>query len=117
MGVVKAGITEAVFDNTNDSVSVIFSDENGPIDMSNASRVTISLTGLALLDTADNSDLVDFSGDVEGELIFKIGGEAIAHGVYNSVVLVYDADHPQGQTLANPCGAILDFKFCPSELS
>ena len=102
---------ETVFklrDNTN---TVNFSDDNGVIDFTGATRGVLKFEGsLIVADTDVDPTLIDFTLG-SGDVAFNLNSLLVAEGEFPASFIVYDVLHPLGQIIVHAEDKKLVFRF------
>lgn len=95
-----------------DNINIVnFSDQDGIIDFSAATRMLVQFDGSTVVaDTDVDPTLIDFSLG-SGDVSFKFGGLSVDVGEYPASVIVFDGSHPNGQTLVHAKSKLLIFNF------
>lgn len=96
--------TEIVYKNRDNPNSVSFYEDNVAMDFSAVTRVVMKLynRNLLLQHTEDSNSspvLISWATNI---ITFAINDLPLAVGRYNAQVIVYDSQHPDGQTIAHP---------------
>ncbi len=100
-------IIEVVYDNRDNSASILFSLGGTPIDFSAATRFLLTV-GAVTVDT-DTSPTAITTTATTGELEFLLGQEGLPVGKTNASLIVFDPGHTNGQVLACDSDASLAF--------
>lgn len=102
---------ETIFLNRDNPVILRFKIDGKPLDFSAATRMTCFFSGSAVIaDSNADGSLFDWSLG-GGDLEFNFNDLVIAEGTYSAKLVVYDAEHPDGQIITHESGAKLNFKF------
>ena len=96
--------TEIVYKNRDNPNVVAFFEDNVAMDFSSVTRVVLKLFNvtnvLQYTEDSDNSPVL--IAWATNEITFNINDLVLANGSYNAQVVIYDASHPAGQTIAHP---------------
>lgn len=105
---------EIVFDGFDNTATIQIDLDGVPLDFSAVTRMTLGLRGYdtPIADSdIDPTTIVWTAGD--GAVVFTLGHLDVQPGVYQGILVAYDALHPAGQVLAHPSlpGAQLRITF------
>ena len=105
--------TELVFlgrDNVNE---LAVTEDGQPIDFTSATRMLLKFEGSGVVADSDvSSEFISWAADT---ITLKLGSLAIVPSKYPGTLIVFDADHPNGQVLFHARDTEVIFWFVPED--
>ena len=94
---------EAVYNNSDNKVTLTFTDDGAAIDVSTASKIEVIIGGTTI-DTIADSGAFDLSNSNVGVVKLDFGAKGITSGAYSVRIVVYDIVNTNGIVWAHENG-------------